>query len=121
MTQAKPFRLADYLGHILEAIERCHDYVQDVDEVGFLGDHKTQDAVIRTFEVIGEASSNIRKQYPEFVLDHPEIPFGQAIGMRNVLSHGYFSVDLEAVWATIHKDLSSLYEAVKTALDSVTK
>lgn len=120
MNQTKQFRLTDYLGHMLEAIERCHEYVADMDEVAFLADRKTQDAVIRTFEVIGEASNNIRKNYPEFVADHPEMPFAQAVGMRNVLSHGYFQVDLEAVWATIHRDLSPLYEALRTLLDSLT-
>lgn len=119
MTQTKPFRLADYLGHILDAIERSHDYVEDLDEVGFLADRKTQDAVIRTFEVIGEASNNIRKHYPEIVAAHPDIPFARAVGMRNLLSHGYFLVDLEAVWKTIHSDLPPFYDAVRALADSL--
>jgi len=117
MNPARHFRLPDYLGHILEAIERCLEYVDDMDAVAFLSDRKTQDAVVRTFEVIGEASNNIRKHYPDCVEAHPEIPFNRAVGMRNVLSHGYFSVDLEAVWSAIHTDLPPLYAAVKALLN----
>jgi uncharacterized protein with HEPN domain len=121
MNQSKQLRLGDYIGHIVEAIERCHDYVEDMDEIAFLSDRKTQDAVIRTFEVIGEASNNIRKAHPEFVTAHPEIPFAQASGMRNRLSHGYFQVDLAAVWAPIHADLPPLHEALLVLRDSLTK
>ncbi len=119
MNPVQRLRLTDYLGHMLEAIERCHEYIADMDEAAFLSDRKTQDAVIRTFEVMGEASNNIRKHFPEFVATHPGIPFGQAVGMRNVLSHGYFLVDLTAVWKTIHADLPPLRDAVKTLLDSL--
>lgn len=73
MSKAEILRLPLYLRHILQAIERIEDYVEDLDEVGFLQDCKTQDAVIRNFEVIGEASNNIKRHYPDFVLQHPEI------------------------------------------------
>ena len=66
-----PQRLPDYLGHILEAIERIHAYVADVDEVGFLSSKIVQDAVIRNLEVIGEASRNIESVHPEFAAAHP--------------------------------------------------
>jgi uncharacterized protein with HEPN domain len=119
MSKADIQRLKAYLGHILEAIERCHEYVEDIDEVAFLQDRKTQDAVIRTLEVVGEASNNIRKHYPEFVRQHPEVPFGFAYGMRNALAHGYFKVDFELVWKTIHNDLPGLYENVCQLLNSM--
>ncbi len=54
-----PQRLSDYLAHILEAIERIEEYVSDMDEVTFLASTLVQDAVIRNFEIIGEASNNI--------------------------------------------------------------
>jgi uncharacterized protein with HEPN domain len=119
MSKADIQRLKAYLGHILEAIERCHEYVEDITEVAFLEDRKTQDAVIRTLEVVGEASNNIRKHYPEFVRQHPEVPFGFAYGMRNALAHGYFKVDFELVWKTIHNDLPGLYENVSRLLNSL--
>jgi len=114
-------RLIGYLGNIIEAIERCYRYVEDMDEVGFLNDEKTQDAVIRTFEIMGEASNNIRKHYPEFVEQHQEVPFRFAYEMRNVLAHGYFKLDLELVWKTIQTDLESFHQAVLELHDKLSK
>jgi uncharacterized protein with HEPN domain len=57
MSKKDALRVADYLEHILEAIERIHRYVEDMSEVNFLDDEKTQDAVVRNFEIIGEAGS----------------------------------------------------------------
>ena len=71
-------RLLDYLDHILQAINRIMEYVNDMDEVAFNDDHRTQDAVIRNFEIIGEASRNIGKRYPEFAAQHPEVPWAVA-------------------------------------------
>jgi len=90
-------RLLDYLEHILKAINRITEYVHDMDEVAFSQDTRTQDAVIRNFENIGEASRNIEKRYPEFATQYSEVPWGFAYEMRNALSHGYFKVDLEIV------------------------
>ena len=94
-------RLADYLAHILEAIERIKEYVSTIDEAAFLKNKLIQDAVIRNFEIIGEASNNIEKRFPEFVTAHPELPLSSAYQMRNAVAHGYFSVDFEIVWKTI--------------------
>lgn len=107
-----PQRLPDYLGHILEAIERIHSYVDDVDEVGFLSSKIIQDAVIRNLEVIGEASRNIERAHPEFAAAHPELPLALASDMRNALAHGYFKVDLEIVWKTIQRNLPELHAQI---------
>lgn len=112
MSKADKLRIPDYLGHILEAIQRIHRYVEDMDEVQFLEDLKTQDAVIRNFEIIGEACRNIEFHHPVFAANHPEVPWGFAYEMRNALAHGYFKVDLEIVWKTIHNDLPGLAEQV---------
>ena len=69
--------------------------------------------MIRNMEVIGEACSNIRKLAPEFVRAHPEVPWGSAIGNRNALTHGYFSVDLNLIWATMQTDLPTLKASVE--------
>ena len=108
-------RLADYLAHILKAIERIEGYVSDMDEPAFLNSQLVQDAVIRNFEIIGEASNNIEKKCPEFVAAHPELPLSSAYQMRNALAHGYFKVDFEVVWKTICNDLPELYKLVKVA------
>jgi uncharacterized protein with HEPN domain len=101
-------RLADYLAHILEAIGRIFRYTEDMDEASFLTDELIQDAVIRNFEIIGEASRNIERDFPAFATAHPEVPLAFAYEMRNALAHGYFSVDMEIVWKTIKNDLPAL-------------
>lgn len=108
-------RLSDYLTHILEGILRIEEYVSDMDELAFLNSKLVQDAVIRNFEVIGEASNNIEKRFPEFVSQHPELPLSSAYQMRNALAHGYFKVDMEILWKTIHRELPGLYAQVESA------
>lgn len=107
-----PHRLIDYLKHILEAIQRIEEYVADLDEATFLQNKLVQDAVIRNFEVIGEASHNIEKRFPEFVADHPELPLANAYQMRNAIAHGYFEVDFEILWKTIHINLPGLHSKI---------
>ena len=109
-------RLADYLAHILQAIERIVRYTEDLSEVAFLENSMVQDAVIRNFEIIGEASNNIEKNYPDFAAAHPELPLAFAYQMRNAVAHGYFKVDLEIVWRTIHSDLPGLYQQVRQVI-----
>jgi uncharacterized protein with HEPN domain len=108
-------RLADYLAHILEAIKRIEEYVSEMDEVAFLGNKLVQDAVIRNFEIIGEASNNIEKHFPEFVAMHPELPLASAYQMRNAIAHGYFKVDFEIIWKTIHSELPGLYAQIRSS------
>lgn len=109
-------RLLDYLEHILQAVERIQHYTEDLDDVTFLQEEMTQDAVIRNLEVIGEASRNIERHFPEFAKTHPELPLASAYEMRNALAHGYFSVDLGIVWKTIENDLPKLSEQAQTLL-----
>ncbi|MGH8849338.1 MAG: HepT-like ribonuclease domain-containing protein [Polaromonas sp.] len=97
-------------------MRRIDAFSTALDKAAFMADLKTQDAVIRNMEVIGEACSNIRKLAPEFAQAHPEVPWGSAIGNRNALSHGYFSVDLELVWATMQTDLPALKVAIERLL-----
>lgn len=106
-------RLADYLEHILEAIERINCYTKPMDERQFMENLMAQDAVIRNFEIIGEASYNIEKHYPEFAAAHPELPLAFAYQMRNAVAHGYFKVDLGIVWKTIHSELPSLHQKIE--------
>lgn len=105
---AKALRASDYLRHILQAILRIERYTGNMSEHNFLASEITQDAVIRNFEIIGEASRNIERNCPEFVLEHPDLPLLNAYEMRNALAHGYFQVDLEIVWKTIWSDLPDL-------------
>jgi uncharacterized protein with HEPN domain len=113
-----PQRLLSYLQHILEAINRIQRYIEDIDEISFLKNELIQDAVIRNLEIIGEASRNINRHYPEYAEEHSDIPFSVAYEMRNVLAHGYFKVDLEVVWKTIERDLPELESMIQELLNN---
>jgi uncharacterized protein with HEPN domain len=119
MSRRDTQRLADYLGHILQAIERINRYTEDMGEIVFLEDEMAQDAVIRNFEIIGEASHNIEVNFPAFAQAHPELPLAFAYQMRNAVAHGYFKVDLEIVWKTVQNDLLGLYTQVQQALEDL--
>ncbi len=116
MSRAGKLRVPEYLRHILEAIRRIHLYTEEMDEVRFLEDAKTQDAVIRNFEIIGEACRNIDFHHPEFAQQNSEVPWGFAYEMRNALAHGYFEVDHEIVWQTVHHDLPDLAHQIRMLL-----
>ena len=113
-----PERIASYLAHIPQAIERVGRYTDDIDEVAFLRDERTQDAVIRNLEIIGEACRNIERADPTFAALHPELPLSIAYEMRNAFAHGYFKVDLAIVWRSIETDLPPLYEQVRALLET---
>ena len=112
-------RLADYLSHIIEAMDRIAIYTDDMSETSFLKTTMVQDAVIRNLEIIGEASHKIETNFTQFASAHPEIPFAFAYQMRNAITHGYFKVDLEIVWRTIETDLLNMRDHVKRAIQSL--
>jgi len=112
-------RLIDYLAHMLQAIERINRYIEDINELAFLHSELIQDAVIRNLEILGEASNNIQKHYPDFAAQHSELPLAFAYQMRNAIAHGYFKVDYEIVWKTIHADLPGLYRQVQHVVASL--
>lgn len=119
MSRTDILRVPDYLGHILEAIERIHLYIEDIDEVAFLEDKKTQDAVIRNFEIIGEAAHNVERYHAQ--VEHSYIPWNVVYTMRNRVVHGYFQVDLEVVWKTIHTDLPEFHAQVSKLHSQISK
>jgi uncharacterized protein with HEPN domain len=116
MSKRDAIRVMDYLEHILEAIRRIDQYTDNISEAIFLEDQKTQDAVIRNFEIIGEAARNIELYHPDFARIHADIPWNDAYQLRNQVAHGYFKVDLEIVWRTIHTDLPQLAKQIQTLL-----
>lgn len=93
---------------MLEAIQRINRYTRDMTEALFLENELVQDAVIRNIEIIGEAARNIGRYRPEFSGQHPDVPWEDIYLMRNRVSHGYFSVDLEIVWKTVQCDVPEL-------------
>lgn len=99
----------DWLDGILEAMQRIALYIDGLDYSSFLDDTKTQDAVIRNLEVIGEASKNLS---PQFRLATPEIPWKNLAGMRDRLIHRYFGVNLDIVWQAASVELPALAKAL---------
>jgi uncharacterized protein with HEPN domain len=105
----RPERVADYLEHIAQAIQRAAEYTERLGSVSaFRQSQRDQDAVIRNIEIIGEAASQIQKHAPEFVTAHPELPWVEMRGMRNKMIHNYFDVDIGLVWSTVRDDLPRL-------------
>ncbi|MFI5385395.1 MAG: DUF86 domain-containing protein [Fimbriimonadales bacterium] len=98
-----------YLNHIAECIERIREYTPD-GEAGFMRDSKTQDAVIRNLEVIGEAAKRISEQYRSA---HPSVPWRGFAGMRDVLIHQYEGVDLAQVWRVVETVLPDLLTHIR--------
>ena len=90
---------------ILEGIDKIQAYTKGLDAKSFCENSLVVDAVLRNFEVIGEAASKL----PDTVVaSHPEIEWHKMIGMRNRLIHGYFGVSLKLVWQTIQGDMPEL-------------
>ncbi|BAN27172.1 HepT-like ribonuclease domain-containing protein [Caballeronia insecticola] len=111
--------LADYLGHIGTAIERILRYTEGLDQLAFLNNEMAQDAVIRNFEIIGEASKNVGRYFPDFAAAHSDVDFSSAYEMRNVLAHGYHQVEPEIVWKTVVEILPAFYRQIQTLLASL--
>ncbi|MBE7444887.1 MAG: DUF86 domain-containing protein [Planctomycetia bacterium] len=99
----RDFRL--YLDDILEAIHQIRTYMVDMDEEAFCADRKTQDAVIRNLEVIGEAAGNLPEQIQKAA---PEVDWRKIKGLRNILIHEYFGINLPIVWDVIQNKLDPL-------------
>jgi uncharacterized protein with HEPN domain len=100
---------------ILEAIEHIELY-KDVKRSDFDSDELLQIWFVHYLEIIGEAASRISNEMRE---QHTEVPWGQLIGMRNILVHGYFDVDLEIVWNAAQINAARLKEQVEAILKQI--
>jgi uncharacterized protein with HEPN domain len=94
-----------YLKDIILSIDHIQDFVENIDYDDFLGDVKTQSAVVRQLEVIGEASKNIPIDIK--VID-TNIPWKKIAGTRDIIVHEYFGIDYVLVWNIIHNELKTL-------------
>ncbi|MHB2155178.1 HepT-like ribonuclease domain-containing protein [Calditrichota bacterium GD2] len=110
--------IIDYLNDILDSIIKIKTFLKDVDYPIFQKDVKTQYAVIRALEIIGEAS----KKIPQEVKDNYSwIPWRFMAGMRDKLIHDYFGIDIQVIWNTATKDILKLEEEIKNMVSSYLK
>ncbi len=101
-----------YLAQVVERIDRILEYTSGGRDA-FLADHKTQDAVIRNLEVIGEA---IKRVPEEFRKKHPDLPWRELAGLRDILIHQYEGVSISQVWLISEKTLGPLRRAIADIL-----
>lgn len=94
-----------YIDHMLNSINRILDYISGKDLEAFEADLVRQDAVVRQLEIIGEATKRVSK---ELRSKHPDIPWSDMAGMRDVLINNYIDVDLGVVWKTASENIPDL-------------
>jgi len=108
-----------FIQDMLEAIEKIERYTESIED---LEDFKEKDivvdAVLRNLEIIGEAAGNISK---EIRSKYSEIPWNRVVGLRNVVIHGYFVVDLEIIWVIIKEQLPELKEVLLKMMEELEK
>jgi len=102
--------LEDMLDSALKIIK----YTNEINFNSFIADDKTIDAVVRNFEIIGEAANRID---PDFRLRNPEIEWKRIRGFRNRIVHVYFGIDYEIVWSIIQDDLGNLIDHLRVLID----
>ncbi len=105
-------RLADYLDHMRHAALEARGFVSGMTRADFEVDRRTQQAVIMSLVVIGEAAARIMDRHPSFAEKHSVIAWQSIRGMRNRLTHVYFEVDLDIVWNTVHNELPNLLQSL---------
>jgi uncharacterized protein with HEPN domain len=103
----------DYLGDICEAIQRIAAYTADLTYERFMEDPKTQDAVVRNLEVIGEATKNLSGHLRRTC---PQIPWKDLAGVRDKLIHHYFGISYEIVWKIAKEELPGLLPQIEDIL-----
>ena len=106
----------DSLRDIPAASEQAQQFVAGMDLAAFWSDTKTQFAVIRALEIIGEAARHILTAIQQ---RYPQVPWADMRGMRNVLVHEYFGVDAQVLWRTVQEDIPPLSVEIRKILDEM--
>ena len=100
-----------YVEHILQALQRISSYTEDMEEVAFMKDTRTQDACIRQFEIVGEATKRLSTTFRN---RFTQVPWRSLAGTRDKLIHDYIQVDLAIVWSTISNNVTPLLIELET-------
>jgi len=100
---------------ILVCIDKIKNYTRNMTFEQFCADSKTVDAVIRNFEIIGEAASHIPLEIQD---KYPKLGWFEMRGMRNIMAHEYFGISLSIIWQSAEHDLPQLKEGLRNLLDS---
>ena len=103
-----------YLLDILAACQLIQSFVEGLDRIAFDDDRKTQSAVIRQFEILGEATKRLSD---ELRAQHPDIPWRQMAGMRDVLIHAYDHVNLDQVWFATQTSIPELVSKIEAIIN----
>jgi len=103
-----------YLQDIWDSIEAIEEYSHQIPEDEFFSNQQLQDAVVRRLEIIGEATKNIDEDFRE---RYPTVPWKRMAGMRDVLIHAHFGVNLKRVWAVLKRDLPELKEELHKVME----
>ncbi len=101
-------RLPDYLDHMRQAVTDALSFTEGMAQADFMQDKRTQQAVVMSLIVLGEAATKVMDQYPAFAGQHQQIQWRSMRGMRNRIAHGYFDINFEVVWDTVQSALPSL-------------
>lgn len=103
-----------YLIHISECIERIETYVGGGGKEAFMNSTLIQDAVLRNLQTLAESTQRLSDPLKSA---HPEMPWYQIAGFRNVLAHDYLDIDQERVWLVVERDLPDLKQAIAAMLE----
>lgn len=106
-----------FIEDILSAMEKIRRYTFDLSYRDFIKNDMIIDATLRNFEIIGEASRNVSKDTKD---KYPDIPWKRMIGLRNIVSHDYFGVDLKIIWTILSDNLPGTEPYVKRVLQELT-
>ncbi len=109
--------LATALEHMRQAATDACAFVERMTKAEFARDKRTQQAVIMSLIIVGEAATRIMDRHADFTAAHPEIPWRAMRGMRNRMTHGYYSIDLDLVWETVQTAVPDLLTTLTSLPD----